>query len=912
MGAPVRGGQPGAAEILTVRLWHILESRLRSVFLRHRRESDLSEELQFHLERETERLQASGISREAAHLQARRLFGGAEQIKEECRDARGTSLVDGTLRDIAYALRGFRRTPLVALTITATVGLGLGLVAVAFTLLNAFLFHIDQVPNVHELFALEQLPTSESEPPPFTRSTLDALRRETSVFSDAYAELSGIAIRAEGRRYLSTFTTGNFFQVAGVNATMGRTLTPEDDQPSAGRPVLVLSDRGWDRLFSRDPAVLGRIVLVNTVPFEVVGVMPAGFRGLAIVPPDYWLPLSMVGHVRPIDRGREAGVGVRIVGRLKPGLAWQTALAGLTIWAASQSNARPADPATASGARGNPALTLIPWRGTVPQPREAVLVTGPLFFAFGLILLIACANVANLLLARSVARQREIGIRLSLGAARGRIIRQLLTESLILALMAAAAGFAISRVALTTIVNGMMASWPPEIGDLQMIVPGADWHVLVFLIIGATVSALFFGLVPALQATRVEPLRTMRGEVVRDARPGRARDLLIGVQVSASALLLISAAVFLKSAFAAATTDPGLRTADTISIEIMKEPTRTAMVQAVAAEPTIAAWAASWPGAVAPPRPALAETAGAKAAVSYKFVSPEFFSVLDIAVVRGRTFLPDERSPGLPIAVVSEMTARTLWPGGDAVGQALRLDRDPGSDSEGTDRQPFESRTFTVVGVVRDVAGFRVIPFPKSMVYVPTSAGIPGTAIVARVHGAPDRTLPTLVKRLATIDPAIEQAGAEQVGALGWVVRMETYLLKIGFWFTVGLGGLALVLTLSGLFSVLSYLVEHRSREIGVRMALGATTFDVTRLVLSQSARPVVVGLLLGGSAAAGLSVLLLSTPGAAVIGQIVQVLDPIAYGTSLLVIMTACLAAASIPASRAARLDPTRTLRQD
>ena len=894
-----------------MRLWHILESRLRSVFLRARRESDLSEELQFHLERETERLQASGISREAAHLQARRLFGGAEQIKEECRDARGTSLVDGTLRDIAYALRGFRRTPLVALTITGTVGLGLGLVAVAFTLLNAFLFHIDQVPNVHELFAIEQLRTSGSEPLPFTRSTLDALRRETSVFTDAYAELTGIDIRAEGRTYLSTFTTGNFFQVAGVNAAMGRTLAPEDDEPSAGRPVMVLSDRGWDRLFSRDPGVLGRIVLVNTVPFEVVGVMPAGFRGLAIVPPDYWLPLSMVGHVRAIDRGREASAGVRIVGRLKPGLAWQTAQAGLAIWAAGQSNVRP-DPSTASGARGAPAITLIPWRGTVQQPREAVLVTGPLFFAFGLILLIACANVANLLLARSVARQREIGIRLSLGAARGRIIRQLLTESLILALLAAAVGFAISRVALTTIVNAMMSSWPPEIGDLQMMVPGADWHVLVFLITGATLSALFFGLVPALQATRIEPVRTMRGEVVRDTRPGRARNLLIGVQVSASALLLISAAVFLRSALAAATTDPGLRTADTISIQILKEPTRTAMVQAVAAEPAIAAWAASWPGAVASPRPARAETAGAKAAVSYKFVSPDFFSVLEIAVVRGRTFMSDERSPDLPVAVVSETTARALWPAGDAIGQLLRLDRDRGSDSEGADQQPFESRSFTVIGVVRDVPGFRVIPFPKPMVYVPTSADMPGTTLVARVHGAPERALPTLIKRLATIDPAIEQAGAEQVGALGWIVRMETYLLKIGFWFTVGLGGLALVLTLSGLFSVLSYLVEQRTREIGVRMALGATTFDVTRLVLSQSARPVVAGLLLGGGAAAGLSVLLLATPGAALIGQIVHVLDPVAYGTSLLLIMTACLAAASIPASRAARLDPTRTLRQD
>ena len=379
--------------------------------------------------------------------------------------------------------------------------------------------------------------------------------------------------------------------MTGVNAAMGRTLMAADDEPFAGRAVMVLSDRGWERLFGRDPAILGRTVLVNGFTFEIVGVMPRGFRGLAVVPPDYWVPLSMVGQIRPIDRGREANVGVRIVGRLKPGMSRQSAQAGLAVWAASQPDARPIT-------RGEPGITLIPWHGTVPQPLEAVLVTGPLFFAFGLILLIGCANVANLLLARSVARQREIGIRLSLGAARGRIVRQLLTESLLLALVAAAAGYAVSRVALQGLVNAMLTSWPPEIGDIQLLVPESDWRVLLFLIVGGGVSALFFGLVPALQATRIEPVRTMRGEIVRDARPGRARDLLIGVQVSASALLLICAAVFLRSAFAAATADPGLRTSDTIVIQIANEVNRAAMVQAVAAEPSVAAFAASWPGAL--------------------------------------------------------------------------------------------------------------------------------------------------------------------------------------------------------------------------------------------------------------------------------------------------------------------------
>ena len=613
----------------------------------------------------------------------------------------------------------------------------------------------------------------------------------------------------------------------------------------------------------------------------------------------------MIGHVRPSDRGREADVDVRIVGRLRPAMTRESAQAGLAVWAARQSNDGPI-------ARGEPSISLVPRRGTVPRPREAVLVTGPLFFAFGLILLIGCANVTNLLLARSVARQREIGIRLSLGAARGRIVRQLLTESLLLALLAAAAGFAVSRVALQVIVSAVNTSWPPEIGDLQLLTPDADWRVLLFLTIAAGVSAVCFGLVPALQATRIEPVRTMRGEVVRDARPGRARDLLIGVQVAASALLLICAAVFLRSAFAAATADPGLRTVDTIGISIANESTRTAMVQAVAAEPSVAALAASWPGALAAPRSAFAEASGGKSPVACRFVSPEFFSVLDIAVVRGRAFTPDERSPSLAVAIVSETAARALWPDANAIGQVVRLDPDGRSDTPSAGEPPFEPRTVTVVGVVRDVAGFRMAPAPKAMVYLPTSAAMPRTALVARVHGDPERARQTLVNRMTAVDPAMDEAGSEQVGTFKWITRMETYLLRLGFWFTIALGGLALALTLSGLFSVLSYLVEQRAREIGVRMALGATALDVTRLVLSQSIRSVGAGLVIGAVSAASLSALLLSSSGAGMIGQIVHVLDPVAYSVSLLIIVAACLGAAAVPASRAARLDPTRALRED
>ena len=395
----------------------------------------------------------------------------------------------------------------------------------------------------------------------------------------------------------------------------------------------------------------------------------------------------MIGHVRPNLRGREATIGLDIIGRLKPGLSWQTAQAGLAIVDAGQthrqatrlcprwvSRAPPVEHHARSTSRDHPAAPL------KPSP-----VVAPAFFAFGLILLIGCANVANLLLARAVARQREIGIRLSLGASRRRIIRQLLTESLLLALAAAAAGFAISRVVLDAVYlsGDEAAGWAiSEMSDCRCLPQtGVCW---CFCVIGAAISTIVFGLAPALQATRVELIRTMRGEVSRNARPGLARNFLMGMQVTASALLLISAAVFLRSAFAAATFDSGMRTSDTIAISIANESTRTAIVQALTTESSIAAVSASGPIVPGFASRAFGKASGAKVAVAQNFVSPETFSVLDVPVVRGRAFTPTERTPNLSVAIVSESAARELWPGGDALGQVLRFDADVTSAKGGT------------------------------------------------------------------------------------------------------------------------------------------------------------------------------------------------------------------------------------
>ena len=878
----------------------------RSVWRSAEVDADMQDEMRLHLDLETERLvREHALPPDEARRRAHVAFGGITKYQEASRDGRGTAFIEGCLRDVFYAFRTFQRAPLTALTIVVTVALGLGAVAVVFTVLNAVLFRVDDVVRPGELFAVERPRHGDSERVRFTRPQYEALRRETGVFTDAFAMLGDIESRIDGRMMSATLVTGNFFQVLGVEAALGRALTPADDERFAGEPIAVLSHSGWLSHFAGDPAVIGRTMTVNGVRCVIVGVMPDGFRGLSVGAPDLWAPLAMLGHFRPIHAGRENLVGLEIIGRLKPGLSRGRALAELLVW---DSGLREGRAAAGREAR----ITLVPSQGTLARPMEAVAVTTPLFIAFGLILLIGCANVANLLLALGVSRQREIGIRLALGASRRRITRQLLTENLLLALAAAALGLVISQLALETTIYAVMTTMPPDLAEnVRLAVPAADWRVALFMVGGAAVATALFGLAPALQATRLELVRTIRGEVVRDSRPGRARQLLIGTQVTAATLLLIGSAVFLRSAFAASTEDPGIRTADTVFVDIINEPLRGAMVEAVRAEPLVAAIAAARPDAMARPREAFAEAAEdpsrRRLSLAYRFVSPEYFSVLDIEVIRGRGFSNAERRADAAVVVVAESVARELWPGGNAVGQILHLDNDPNSETRRIDEAPLPVRAFTVVGIARDVAGFRLAGFKEAELYLPTSPAEAETSLMVRVHGDPDQARRALLQRLTVVD-----SNMGQVMAMKTLAGMGAYILSAAFWLTLVLGGLALVLTLSGLFSVLSYLVEQRAKEIGVRMALGATTGNVGRMVLSQTLPPIGFGLVAGGTLAAALGTAIMATPAAAVIDGFVRVFDPVAYAASLLCIVVACALAALVPAVRAARIDPIETLRQD
>jgi len=878
-----------------------LTLRIRALVSPRAVERELDEELAFHIERETQQLIAGGMSAADARRRARARFGPVPLAADRCRDERGIAVVETLARDVRFALRMLRRAPLVALTVVATIALGLGVITVAFTFFNAFFLRVDAVRNPDELFAVER-PTRPGfrGHVPFTWTEYEAIRRGTDVFTDVAAARPSIPTRINGRAARGMFVSGNFFDMLGVAAVRGRTLT-QDDNENGGRAVVVLTQLGWEKFFAADPAVVGRELLVNGQPFAVAGVMPKDFRGLSQEPQDYWAPLALLDQIVPGGKPHEGWVDV--IGRLRPGTSTAAATAALTAWAS-------AEPAIRKPDNGVLQLFLRESRGVISKDRgEAMAVFMPVLFAFGLILMIGCANVANLLLARGLSRQREIGIRLSLGATRARIVRQLLTESLLLALAAAALGFLVSRALLAGSIDMALNILPPEFAEsMDVVAPPGDWRVIAFLFGGAFVATVMFGLAPALHSTRLELVRAMRGEVARDARPGRVRQMLIASQVTASALLLVCAAVFLRSTYSAASADAGVRADDTVVVRGITESARPALLHAVRQHPAVASVAVSWPEPMYGGASMDATAGDTTVGVGCKLVSPEYFDLLGINVLTGRLFAPQERSPASGVVVISDAVARRFWPTGNALGQLIRLGGASGGETtaEGAPRIP--ARPYTVIGVVRDVRStLKMFDFTYTGIYLPATPDEPTTSLVLRVHGDPDAARRALLDALTKVDPALGE-----ITTMRMLVGLEEAVLEVIFWMAIVLSALALALTVSGLFSVLSYLVEQRRREIGVRMAIGATPRDIVTLVVSQSMQPIAIGVLAGGALAAAAATVLLATPLAEMIGTLVHAYDPLAYIVSLTVIVATCLAAAFLPARRAARINPIATLRAD
>jgi len=876
--------------------WNDLKLRARALTSRGRMEQDLADELGFHLEMQSRKNQESGMSPADAKRRARIDFGGASQISEECRDVRGVSLLESTWQDIRYAIRGFRRSPALVLTVVATIALGLGLDTALFTVYNATYLRpigVHDPRSLYEVYWTDRIGNAHE----FSWPEYQEFLASNPVFSAALA-YKHTETRIEGRSALGTLVTGDYFQVLGAVASLGRTLLPEDSVAPGSQAVAVLSYQSWQSRFSADPNIIGKKLLLHGYPFEVVGVASPGFAGLGARPAEFWAPITMASRFEAesdpftSDHPRQ----LSIVGRLRPGFGVRQAEAALSLWTGRL---------TASGpAAGKASHAFLLSRATTkPMSVKTAFTVAPVFVTFSLVLLIGCANVANMLLARSMSRQREIGIRLSLGASRGRLIRQLLTESVLLSIPAGIAGIAVSEATIRICVNVLLTTLPPGVAGFAARIPDlhSDFRVFAFAMVVALVSSIAFGLAPASQATRTTISQASKGDFAGQVRPSRFRNMLVFGQIAVCALLLITTALLLRAVDRVHTLDSTLSTRNTIQIAV-QEKSREPILARLLADPSVEILAAAQSAPVE--KKAVVSIQSQSSAIlktAANRVSPEYFGLFDIPILRGRNFTADEARTNAPLAIVSQTTAQQLFPNQEALGQTLRLAPDAAqqTQSRGPER-------VTVIAVVRDeISRWINNGDEKSLVYFPTGLHAAGNEIFIGPRGDARSVRRNIEAALTAIDPnALKQIEALQIR--DWVAEDAYFTFRIAYWVSSAIGALALLLTLTGIYGVVSYVITQRTKEIGIRMAMGATTGAVTGLLVKESMRLAVRGAALGCVLAAGLSKVLASAL------VMLNPFDAAAYVAAVILVLAACAAAAWFPSRRASRIDPLTTLRYD
>jgi predicted permease len=870
-----------------------LKLRARALLSARSLEAELDEELRYHLEAEEARLVAHGTSPGDAALAARRAFGNPTQLKEEIRDGWGRRGLERLGQDARYAWRSFRRAPAFALTVVGTIALALGLNTMAFTIFDAYVLR--PVP-VRDPTSLYQIAWSDraGKSHAFSWPEYQALRSDQSALEESFA-FRFLFTRIDSAPAFGQLVTGNYFSMLGVGAALGRTLVRSDASgPGDATPIVVLSHDAWTSRFGADSSIVGKTIHIRGHALEVVGVIAPGFAGLGDVPIDFWVPLSLNDALFTGDSvfGDDAHESIAVIGRLRPGVAAGQAEAWLVSWLrARHGDAREPDrPATARLISRATGIELSP---------QFALFFAPIATAFVLVLLIACANVANMMLARGLARQPEIGIRLSLGAARSRVLTQLLTEALLLAVPGALAGFALSRFTIGAGVRLLFATIPTELAPYMRIVPlEPDGRVFLFMLLASLASALLFGLAPALQATRPNIVQATRGDFESGYRPSRLRNGLVIGQVTVCVLLLICAGILLRGVGRLQRVDVGMSTHGVLRLDVDEHPgARERMLAVLRAQTEVRTLAAAssppfggrYPVAVG------RTTSNDARPLFYNFVSSAYFDLLEMPLVRGRRFSADEEREGAPVVIVSEGTARALWPGRNPIGEQLRLASESGGPGLATRRDA------RVVGVVPDVAlGTIIDPFDAPVAYYPNAPERPGMALLARVTGEPETTMRRLDATLAQLAPA----AVEDIHTLDVYMIGAVYPFRAAYWIAGALGAIALLLTVTGVYGVLSYVVAQRRKELGIRVALGAAGSAIVGLVLRSSLRLCAIGLAAGVVLALGVARLFAA--------NIVRLgtFEPAAFVGGALLVLLSCLAAAYAPARRAGRADPMEALR--
>ena len=870
--------------------------RLSHLLLRRRFEADLAEELRIHREMSEARLREQGASpQDARHLASQR-FGSESLALEESRGIWHFQWLEQLSQDVHYAARGWVRSPAFAITVVATIGLALGLNTALFTAFDHYVLRSLAVRDPGSLYQVEWS-TKTGAGHFFNWEEFQRLREQKHILTGAYAAF-GVLGQIDNQPAWGQLVTADFFEMLGARVALGRPFT-EADAPAPGTGAyIVLGHNCWKSKFGADPAIVGRRVFVRGQPFEVIGVTAPEFTGIGPIPADFWVPLTMYA---PLNNGvnifapAKAGILIAIV-RLRNDMSLDAAKSALLSWSHEQTkDYRPDQRAVA--------IHLESRANAIPLNTDVILSFAPIFVAFALVLLTACANVSNMMLARALMRQREIGIRLSLGAGRLRIIRQLLTEAFLLSLPAALAGLLISELTVRGLRELFFRTIPPSFGKLLQ-VPDMhpDYRVFGFVVLAAIFTTLLFGLAPAIQATRRGVVYAMRGDFGNDFRPSRLRNALVVAQVLVCSLMLVTSLIILRSETRLSGRDLRMDPTGVLDVRLQSKFAATVadrLGQESVIENIASVARAPFYGGF--PQLSIAPAGSRQLVRSYfNMVSPEYFSVLRIPLAGGRNFTAAEAASQAPVAIVSEATARRLWPDGSALGQELHIEPE-------RENRFYSSPKFTgarVIGIARDVVnGYATLAVDSACVYFPLASGNPAvTSLLVRAHGNVDAA------RIVA-NRAIQQSApgsADFVNPLEEVIEARIYPFRVALWLGGFLAALAMVLVISGIYGVLSFVVNQRQKEIGIRVALGASMPDVVRMILGQSMRLALVGTALGAAAAMAVAPL--------VAQEIDTILpfEPQPYVIAGVLVLTAAALASFLPTRRAYRLDAASTLRTD
>jgi macrolide transport system ATP-binding/permease protein len=878
--------------------------RVAALFHRRWLDRDLDEELRSHLELSIEHNLGKGMSPTDARREALCSFGGVEQTKQLYRDQRGLPMIETTLQDLRFGLRMLRRSPGFSILAILCLTLGIGANAAVFSWVEGILFRpYPAVSHQEQLLALTGTARGDSGHTAISwPDLLDLQRSCTLIDSFIVNKIMGTTLSIGDRAEVTigSIVSANYFEALGVHPILGRGFEQGEDSGRNAHPVTVISYQLWQGRFKGDPQIIGKTQRLNNVLHTIVGVMPEGFYGTFVGwAMQFWVPASMeenfeAGGYKLEDRGAR---WIEAFVMLKPGVSPAQAQQEISAVARRLETDYPAT----NRGRG---IKLWPLWQTPFNNAGTLLPTLEIMFAVVvLVLFIACANVGNLLLVRSLARRHEMTVRLAIGAGRRRLMKQLLTEGLILSAFGAAGGLLVAHWCRHALVLLF-----PARGGVTMHLPGEiDWRVLALSAVVCLIATVLIGLVPALQTGKIDLADALKSDsagVVGSRGKGWVRSGLVVVQVSLSFVLLVGAGLLMQSLQKIRTTSPGFSThqvldsavnlvsagydaqrAQTFQDELMERVKALPGVESAAfARMTPLSYGSfsSSPIAVDGYQPTPDEQPSAQ----YNEVGPDYFRTMGIALVSGREFTRGDDEKAALVAIVNETMAAQYWRGKNPIGERVQI----------------KGRWTQVVGVAKDSKYQSVRETPKPFFYVPLRQNFSrGVGLHIRTKLSPETMAAALARAVHALDGNL---ALFEVITLQEQLDRSTSPQMVAVTLVGTLSGLALLLAAIGLYGVMSYTVSQSTRELGLRMALGADASNLLRLVISRGLALTAGGVLLGAAVALTLTRLL---------GNLlykVSPRDPLAFGSALAVMMIASLAACYLPAWHATHTDPARVLR--